>query len=308
MSILAVDAGKFATKALNGNKEKAFFRTKSTTLTNKLDIEAAGNSHKVTYEGVNYIIGDQGEDIDFGVEKNTLVHKLAIYVAAHKLKSAGSTNVVIGCPSSIYLKKENRLAFQENVRSVPAGFMIDGEKPKFNFDKILIMPESSGVVLVNKDRFKGKRVGVIDLGGRNMNFGIYDNMAPVASSMITTNQGSMELERLIKRDFEGNYKRAFSLTDIEYIISNGGLMYQGQVLTESIMLLKEVYHDYCRDIVKTLNKDFTIDTMDIVITGGTSLLVEKILAEYIPHLQIVDDTQWSNADGFLEVAKAKLNG
>lgn len=306
MKVIAIDAGKYATKALTANKDKTLFRTKSTQLTSSLDIEATGNSNKVIYEEDTYIIGDQGEQVDYSLEKNTLLHKLAIYTAAYRLGCQGETATVVGCPTNIYLSKENRKAFQENIKQQPKKFVVDGKYQNINFARVLIMPESSGVVYTNKELFTDKRVAVIDLGGRNMNFGIYDNLMPQPSSMMTTNQGSMHIEAMIKRKFEAFYKRGLTSRDIEGIISNGGIKYQGKVEPESQTALSEIYSTYVEEVIADLKKEFPLDLMDIVVTGGTSLLVKEALKELVPHAQTVQETQWTNVAGFLEIGKVKF--
>lgn len=200
--IISVDAGKFATKAVSEQGRRVSFRTKNTLITSSLDIEAAGNSNKVTFGDKTFIIGDQGEDIDYGLEKNTLLHKMAIYLAAHRLGCTANTQAVVGCPTNIYVSKENRKEFQENIKEAPGQLLIDGIQRNIYFDRVLIMPESSGVVYTNEALFKRRRVAVIDLGGRNMNFGIYDNLMPQPSSMMTTNKGSMDIEARVKRKLE----------------------------------------------------------------------------------------------------------
>ena len=306
MKILSVDAGKYATKAVSEEGKRTIFRTKSTTLNNNFDIEAVGNSNKVIYEDKVLIIGDQGEDIDYSLEKNTLLHKIAIYTAANRLGLKGNLAAVIGCPTNIYLSKENRKDFQENIKDTPKKLVIDGKLQNIVFERVLIMPESSGVVYTNPALFKGKRVGVIDLGGRNMNFGIYDNLVPQPSSMMTTNQGSMDIEARVKRKFEALYKRALSTRDIEVILEQGGIKYQGKIQPESQKVLKEIYSKYMYDVVSGIKKEAPIDMMDTVTTGGTSELVKDVIKEYIPHVQFVANTQFTNADGFLEVAKRKF--
>lgn len=306
--IISVDAGKFATKAVSDKGGRTSFRTKSTQITKTLDIEAAGNSNKVTFGDKTFIIGDQGEEIDYSLEKNTLLHKMAIYLAAHRLEVSGEVNAVIGCPTNIYVSKLNRKEFQENIKAAPGAIMIDGKEVQINFNRVLIMPESSGVVYIHEELFKEKRVAVIDLGGRNMNFGIYDNLMPQPSSMMTTNQGSMDIQAKVKRAMEAEYKKALSTKDVEEILKQGGLKYQGSIEPKSQLILEEIYNDYVSDVVNGIKKEFPLDMLDVVVTGGTSLLVDSIIPKYIPHVQVVDDTQWTNAKGFLKVAKAKFNG
>lgn len=308
MNIISVDAGKFATKAVSSKEKTTMFRTKSTQITKNMDIEAVGNSNKIKFGDKSFIVGDQGEDIDYTLEKNTLLHKMAIYLAAYRLGCTGQVNAAIGCPTNIYVSRENRREFQENIKIAPEHMSIDGEKVKINFERVLIMPESSGVVYSNEKLFRGNRVAVIDIGGRNMNFGIYDNLMPQPSSMMTTNQGSMEIEAKVKRVFEAEYKRALVEKDIEEILKQGGMKYQGNIESKSKELLKEIYNSYVEGIVSRIKKEFQLDMLDVVVTGGTSLLVKDAIAKQIPHVQVVDNTQWSNAYGFLKIAKVKFNG
>ena len=306
--IIAVDAGKFATKAVSADGKDTLFRTKSTAITKSMDIEAAGNSNKVVFGDKSYIIGDQGESIDYSLEKNTSLHKMAIYTAAYRLGCNGDTNAAVGCPTNIYVSKENRKEFKENIKNRPSQLIIDGIKQNIFFNRVLIMPESSGVVYMHPEKFKGKRVAVIDLGGRNMNFGIYDDMVPQPSSMFTTNQGSMDIEARIKRKLEALYKKALSTRDIEQIMEQGGIMYQSKRDPKSMIALEEIYQEYVEDIIKSIQQGFSLDLMDVVVTGGTSILVDGVIPKYIPHVQVVPETQWTNAKGFLEIVKVKFNG
>lgn len=306
MKVIAVDAGKYATKAVAVDGKETIFRTKSTTLTKSLDIDAAGNSNKVIWNDELYIIGDQGEAQDYSLEKNTLLHKMAIYTSAYRLGCKGEIAAVVGCPTNIYMSKENRREFNESIRQAPKKLVIDGKTQNINFTSVLIMPESSGVVYTNTKIFKDKRVGVIDLGGRNMNFCVYDNLVPQISTMVTTNQGSMEIEGMIKRKFEAMYKRALSPRDIEDIMGNNGMKFQGHILVESQKALIDIYKEYIDDITSGLKKEFNIDMIDIVVTGGTSLLVEEAIKQFIPHAQTVENTQWTNVKGFLEMGKVKF--
>ena len=306
MKIISVDAGKFATKAVSAEGKKTIFRTKSTSITKSMDIEAAGNSNKVVFGDKTYILGDQGENIDYSLDKNTILHKMAIYLAAYRLGCDGITNAAIGCPTNIYVSKSNRQEFKENIKAKPNQLIIDGKEQHISFDRILIMPESSGVVYLHPEKFKGKRVAVIDLGGRDMNFGIYDNMMPQPSSMFTTNQGSMDIEGRIKRKLEAFYKKALSVRDIEQIMECGGITHQGKVDPKSMVVIEEIYHEYVEDITKAIKQEYPLDMLDVVVTGGTSILVDGIIPKYIPHVQVVPDTQWTNCQGSLEIAKAKF--
>lgn len=103
--IIAVDAGKHTTKALGkmayGNEiKKVNFRTKMYDMANG-DIELQGKSYKVKFDGNEYIVGEQGENVDNSNTKTSILHKLATYIAVTQLikpNENSSVNMVIGCP------------------------------------------------------------------------------------------------------------------------------------------------------------------------------------------------------------------
>lgn len=91
-------------------------------------------------------------------------------------------------------------------------------------------------------------------------------------------------------------------------MAQGGMKYQGKLDPKSIVVLEEIYNEYVESIVTDIKKEFPLDLLDVVVTGGTSILVGGIILKYIPHVQVVADTQWTNANRFLKIAKVKFNG
>jgi plasmid segregation protein ParM len=308
MRLIAIDAGKFATKAVALEGSSLYFRTKSTKVRENLDIDTSGNSYKVQLDKGTYIIGDQGEESDHSLEKNSLLHKLAIYTAIGQLGYDGVVNIVIGCPASLYMSKDNRRQYKDYIKDTPDIFKLNDKTLDIMIDEALVMPESSGVVYTNVGLFNNNRVAVIDIGGRNMNFTIYDNLIPEINSMMTTNQGSMEIETMVKKKFETLYKTALSARDIQQIINQGGLKYRGELQIESVKALKEIMQEYSEKIVSTIEKDFSLNTLEVVITGGTGSLIKDEILKQIPHAILAPESQWTNVKGFLNIAKVRFNG
>ncbi len=312
--LISIDPGKFATKgiALNNNKtfDKTYFRTKIFKLNNNIDIEAQGKSFNVTLDGDNYIIGDQGEEIDYRVDKANINHKLATYTATTQLlENYQAVRLVLGCPTSIYRNKELRNDYKNYIwNNGHVKITVNNKHYSFLIENILILPEGSGIVYTKPELFKDKRVAVIDLGGLNMNFTIYDNLIPQPSSMFTLNHGYAEIEIRLINELNSMYGVSFTTNDIQNIIRQGGVKVKGVIDPKSSHVIDSIIDQYVLKLIQETKKNnFNLDMMDVVFIGGTSLLIHDKLLEYLPHSVIVDNAIWANVEGFYKVGLIKYN-
>lgn len=302
--IFAVDAGKFATKAMAGD-ERLMFRSNYTRIDESNSIPLEGCSFKVEIDNKTYILGDMGEESDYSLEKQSVLHKMATYTAIAKLGGRDDVKVAVGCPVSIFKSDENRKLYAEYMKEQPQMFKVDDVSIKIKIDKIVVLPEGSGPIYTD-ERFKNKRVAVIDLGGRNMNFTIYNNRLPQVSSMFTENYGSMDIETLIKQQFDTKYRCSLEDKDVRAILEQGGIKYKGQL--EGQKHVKEILEGYVDKVLARVQKaNFNLDTMDVVFTGGTSLLVEEEIKQRLSHAEVIKDAQWSNAEGFNKIVRRKFD-
>lgn len=309
--LISIDPGKHTTKAMvinNGVTDNLSFRTKVFKLDYGTGIEAQGKSYNSRFEGKDYIIGDQGEEIDYTVDKATLNHKLAVYTAASQLLGDNqAVRMVLGCPTSIYKNKGLREEYRDymmNDGRVRIG--INGKNHLFIVENILVLPEGSGIVYTNPNLFKGKRVAVIDLGGLNMNFTVYDNLIPQPSSMFTLNHGYTEIETRLSNELSSMYGISPQADDIQNVLREGGLKVKGEMDIRSTQVIDGILDQYVLKLIQEVRKNnFNLDMMDVVFVGGTSLLVHDKLKEHIPHGIMMENAQWSNVEGFYRVGELK---
>lgn len=114
MKFIAVDSGKYATKAItikaDGTEKILVFRTKMEETIKK---EAQGKSYIVTFRGKKYIIGEQAETNSAKSSKAEELHKICTYTALHQLVNSGEELVVaLGCPLATYENPESREAYR----------------------------------------------------------------------------------------------------------------------------------------------------------------------------------------------------
>lgn len=307
--IIAVDPGKFAIKMAASDEPAVLsLRSKLYTLNANESFEPQGNSVFVTYEGTNYIIGDQGVAVDQDFSKETILHKVGLMAALTKfVKDGDSVRLILGCPASIYKDKTAREKYRD--------YMTDNGVLKFetNTDKYdiqiistLVLPESSGAPYVYPQYFKDSRVAVVDIGGLNLNFSVYNNLVLELDSMRTVNYGGYMIEDLVKDKFSGRFGVALSQPDYEQVLLNDGLFKNGTVLPESTELLHELLHTFAADISKVVKSfDYDLSLMKVLFIGGSSALLKDNITEFIPHAMIRNDCAHVNVSGFLKVGELK---
>lgn len=303
--IITIDPGKFATKAVTGDingGKRISFRTKIFKLREGVDLDIQGNSYKVKFEGETYIIGDQGEEIDYSIDKANIHHKLATYTAISQLKGNNDKlSVVLGCPTSIYKNEKLRKEYKDYITNngEPINININGINHSFRIENALVLPEGYGIVFLEPEMFKNKRVAVGDLGGLNMNFAIYNNLIPEVSSMFTVNLGSYELETEITKELNVKYGSSFNSADIQQFVKQGGVRVKGEIDEESKMIINTKLEQHMIKIVQEAKKNnINLELMDVIFVGGTSAFMENKIKEHLPHAIVPKNSQWANVIGF----------
>lgn len=313
--LMAVDAGKHTTKSFSmdaGRINKVSFRTKLTEITESNDLDLAGNSYRVIFKDKQYFVGDMGEDIDYSTSKTNIIHQLATYTAIAALNGdEAAVQLVVGCPISIFKNKELKAEYKSMLMDNGAVHIgVNNKYIRFCFDNILVLPEGSGIVYNHVSFFKNKRVLVVDIGGRNINVAVYNNLVPEISSMQTSELGGFDLEKRLISQLNTQFGRNLTPNDIQTVIKYNGLMINGEVNANSIEVVNSVYNSYINDVFKNLKvMGYDMSLMEsVVFVGGTTQMLKDTIKKYVNHAFITEDSQWDNASGFLTAGEAKYNG
>ena len=307
--IIAVDPGKFAIKAACADSDQVLtYRSKLYTLSENESFDPQGNSVLITYNGVQYIIGDQGSHADLNFSKNTILHKVGLMAALSQFVKNGDTvRLVLGCPASIYKDKKAREEYKDYMTDGGTlSFETSTESFQISITSTLVLPESSGAPYVYPQYFKDSRVAVVDIGGLNMNFSIYNNLVLELDSMRTVDYGGYMIEDNVKNQFSGRFGVALAQADYEQVLKNDGLYVNGKINPESTELFHSILHDFARDISKVIKSfDYDISLMKVIFIGGSSNLLKDYITEFIPHAMIRNESAHVNVLGFLKVGELK---
>jgi len=323
---ITVDPGKDTTKCISRTFGKTYdnrtsFTTKFYDLNNG-DVEIQGNSSHVIYDGQEIIIGEQGEIFDTTTSKTTILHKIAIFTAISRVIDSDDPNPVItltvGCPTTIYKNKVSKESYREFIKLNP-NIIVDGKHYAFEFKKIIIKCEGSGIVYLKPEIFTSQRVAVLDIGGRNMNFGIYDNRIPVPSTLFSNNFGSTKLQSMVQEELNILLGIDCDIETAKSAIEFGGIFINGKLNNDSAFIVSDQIEKYIDQyIIKPIEeKNISISFIPVMAIGGTSSLIIEQLKERIPQIIIpsfsadLEDFQWANVRGFDVVCKVKagmING
>ena len=190
---VARDSGKFATKAVTLKPDRTerllVFRTKMEE-TNRAS--AQGTSFLVEYEGKKYILGEQAEVASSKSSKAELIHKVAVYTALARLVESGDEVVAaVGCPLQVFENAETKEQYKRYL--FPKGqidIKVNGTTKHFTVKNTLVLAESSGIIYLEEAKYEDRMVGVVDIGGLNINCCVYNRGVPVLSSLFTDDLGS----------------------------------------------------------------------------------------------------------------------
>ena len=116
--LIAIDPGKHSCKSAGsttgGVYQRFSMRSKWTRIENNNQVDLVGDSYQVRCDGTTYVMGEQGESVNYDINKAEESHKLAAYIAISKYSPSADTgeaafiDFVIGCPVSIYKNNELR--------------------------------------------------------------------------------------------------------------------------------------------------------------------------------------------------------
>lgn len=283
--IIAVDAGKYQTKAMNQD-QRFCMRTKLDT--QGLMLNRDGKTFDVEYKGTKYVIGDDAQTVDYDISKTKLVHQVSTFVAVANLTQSKEIDLVVGCPVTQFINKETRQKhadyFKGNVQ-----IKVNGTNINFSISSVTVLPETFGVVMSNTNDFLNSAIGIIDIGGLNSSGVVYSHMKPIKSSAFSINEGGLITNAKIKRALNTALMTNYQNYQIPCLkLDNKTRPIVDDVLNQQMHRILEECKQYNWDIT----------TLPIIFTGGGSLMLEKQIRSL--NFAISKDCVWDNAKGFLK--------
>lgn len=319
--IMALDAGKYAVKAIGRNSKgltsdikKVNIRTKIYELKNGY-IDAEGKSYKVVFNGEELIVGEQGETKSYETSKTLFIHKVCTYTAITEFLEPDTKDnkisMVLACPISVLKVEKAKQEYKDFIKS--NGIIeinVDDKDYSFEISNVMIKAEGSGIVYLSPHLFKNKKIGVVDFGGLNFTFSLYTDgicMSP-SSDRFVEEFGAIKLINYVADDLTG-YKRGniVKFEVAERALNVGYLSNFGQIDKGSQEVIEESKNRFFDEACDQISRHgFRIEELDgLVFIGGTTQKLVEAITKKIPNSFITADPQWSTVEGLYKVAYKK---
>lgn len=317
--ILSSDIGKYETELIGRDIELTAedrkivkFRTKMYDLSEGyIDIE--GNSHLVEIDNKSYIVGEQGQDKSEDTSKTQFLHKLACYTAITQFLEPGSKNneiyMVLACPISVLLIQDAKEEYKEFIKgNGPIKIIVDHKDYEFEIKEIMIKAEGSGIVYLEPNLFTEQSIGIVDLGGLNMGWSLYNNKVCKKDDRFIEECGTDRLLDIVREKLAIYKKGNLVNKEIaEKALLEGGLKKSGKIDIESVSYVSEAKERYFEEVLRHIKTHkFNIDELDrVVFVGGTSQHIKDNITNRISHAYIPVNSQLSTVEGLYKVAFKK---
>ena len=304
---IAVDTGKFATKALmrrtDGTERFLSFRTKMQE-TRKTEVK--GKSFIVEYKNKRYLLGEQAEVISSKTTKAEEMHRIATYTTLAQLADSGDNIVVVlGCPLSVYENAESKRQYKEYMfpeRQIH--IKVNDTTKHLNITSVIVLPESSGVIYLEQELCEKAVVGIIDIGGLNVNCCVYNKTVPVLPTLYTDNLGSNVLLQELKNALAIKYNEDIPDWMMEDVLTQGYLtdnMSLDGVRVGSREFIREFKQNHIHKIIQKCEANhWNLRTTRLIFSGGTSELLKEEIKTLLPGATILAEPAKANVRGFLK--------
>lgn len=319
--IIALDAGKYAIKAIGRNfrglasdLKKVDIRTKMYDLKNGY-IDCEGRSHKVVFNGQELIVGEQGETKSYETSKTLFLHQICTYTAIIQFLEPDTKDnkiyMVLACPISVLKVEKAKQEYKDLIKGNGViRINVDGNDYEFEIAEITVKAEGSGIVYLSPHLFKGKKIGIVDFGGLNFTFSLYTDGACLSptSDRFVEEFGAVKLINYVSDDLT-SYKHGNVVKyDVaERALGLGHITTFGQVDEDSKEIIKRSKERFFNEACEEINRHgFRIDELDgLVFVGGTTQMLVEIIAQKIPNAFVASEPQWSTVEGLYKIAYKK---
>lgn len=331
--VVAVDSGKFLTKAVqieNGEVANRFSIETKMRETEEVRAKVQG-THVVTLNGVSTLMGVKTLLPDVETTKERDIHRRSTYLSISQLIPNGSKIVLaIGFPVSMYMREASVDSYQRFMLGVSENdefsfpvkisFEVDGNGFEYTVEELITFPETSGYLMKRADEYAGYEVGIIDIGGLNVNGAKYtpvdsnDPNSPLDISeefTFTLDEGVHFFTAKLRDRLNTDLNLQLSDGDMSSILLNGCIRNRRKKSLEESS--REIVSEEKKKFVEKIKKNmvlrnWSVKTLDIVFVGGGSILLSDAILEDadFQDVEISDNAQWENVEGFGLVAESVL--
>lgn len=296
--ILGIDNGCTYTKT----STRKIFPSRVTGVEEFMELTA---DIKLEMNGKKYLIGIGDDNIEADKTTNEKT-RILTYAALAMHAPTGETirfKIVVGTPMGYYIKDRSSLR-EYLINHKYQSVILNGQEKYIAIDDVIPFPQSAGAYFYYIEKLRGRRVGVIDIGGITIDCSLYEDGKLVPDAYFTLRHGMKIINSEVKNRLNAKYGTNLKEQDMRRVYQEG-FKYKGVVQKEASNIISEVINRNIDQIIYDISLNWGLNTMDIVLCGGGALDLEEYIKPVIPHATILEDAQFANALGFGKAARVK---
>ena len=288
VEIKGIDNGYAFTK----DNERRIFKSAYSLSDNVI----SGTNH-IVVDGVHYFVGNgqMTSDVD---KTNTIINKVCTIT---NLAMTGEKEyyIVAGLPIGSY--KAQKDVFRQSIIKYNECDVRLGNGRKFAYiiKDAYIFPQ--GAAALYSSNFQGDCI-IVDIGGLTIDVAYleYNFNKPNIAQSDTWYKGMRILYSSIIEQVNNRFKLRLETYQAEKILLEG-LSVKG--INQDMSFLQGTYSNYINPILDELELKYPTDTVPIKLIGGGSVFLQNAFKKRFVTVEIVSDSQFSNAIGYYNIGK-----
>lgn len=265
---------------------------------------------QVIIDGKNYIVGEQegkyiSDQDKLKDETNKEILKVCTLTAiglSYPADTFIDINLVVGVPVAYYSKQKEE--FKEMIEDLSGEIFINeiGFNQTININKVLVYPQSAGIIFKNATKLKNQSSLVIDIGGGTWDLSQFDGLKLIKKA--TYQQGMLILDSKITQWINSNYYTTFKTNEVYDLIKKGFFTAYGT--KTGVKVFEHIIEDHVFEVSTDIKHDFDVNSVDnIFLIGGGAEILKDYLDKYINNIEIESNPQFTNATCFEVMGQMK---
>lgn len=261
------------------------------------------DTYKLELDNKKIIVGEGARQHNFELDKTRdEAYRILIYTLLSTLAKDSNPldiNLVTNYPLSVY-NNDSKTTFEQFLKTKEYVSVLLNGKPKlFNISNCLVYPQCIPAAYVNQSYFKNQTTALVDMGGITCQGVILKNFNITPDSKWCENLGGLILLNNIREALNTKFSINIQDYEMDNILENG----LPQDRQKSNIIIKDIIHMHISKIKNQMKlKSWNIDNLNIVFTGGGSLLIKSILLNSFNYCKLSNNPLWDGTLGLRAVS------
>lgn len=253
----------------------------------------------------------EGRAVEASLSRTKFKGQSSIVLALNAAYLSGcdkQTPLALGLPLAYYKNQKDDVV---NVfQKVDAYVSVNGGPEKrISFPKVYVFPQGVGAVYIQSNLPKEGLVGLLDIGFYTTDHIMFEctpeDIVPLKSYNSSLEIGVSTALKLFSDEMRQHVGVPISLPDAQYLWKKKKITFRG-VAIEPTAVVEKIKKSVARSITESIISAWSekIDWLDeLLLSGGGSIEFYNEIKEAFPLAKLVDDAQFANALGYLEMVK-----